>query len=76
MRVLSFRLVTEVRKKDTRIIPSPKAQKVEKPLYFAKSLCATRNNPALGIMPQIMETGLIAGSIVSPHCGFLAYPAE
>jgi hypothetical protein len=27
-------------------------------------------------VPQIMETGLIAGSIVSPHCGFLAYPAE
>jgi hypothetical protein len=27
-------------------------------------------------VPQIMETGLIAGSIVSPHPSFLAYPAE
>jgi hypothetical protein len=27
-------------------------------------------------VPQIMETGLIAGSIVSPHSSFLAYPAE
>ena len=27
-------------------------------------------------VPQIMETGLLAGSIVPPHRCFLAYPAE
>src|ERR1017187_8105540 len=55
MFVLCFRLVTEVREKDTRIIPSPKVQTVGKTLCFAKSLCAARNNPAVGMMPQIVN---------------------
>jgi hypothetical protein len=55
-------LVAELKEEDTRIIPSSKAQKVAKARYFARFPGATRNNPVLGMMAQIVQTG--AGLLV------------
>jgi hypothetical protein len=72
---LFFCLHTELSEKDTRIIPSRNCQKVERAQQDVSFLTATRNNPEVGMMGELM--GQVRKVILSTTLSArrLEYPA-